>query len=77
MNLEYLVSNEIDYNNVIPQVLDIVPKNGVYIGVGPDQNYTYIASSRPKLSFIVDGATADLAGVVPRALPHQYLERPF
>ena len=31
-----------------------MPKNGVYIGVGPDQNYTYIASSRPKLSFIVD-----------------------
>ena len=27
---------------------------GVYIGVGPEQNYTYIALSRPELAFIID-----------------------
>jgi len=27
---------------------------GVYIGVGPEQNFTYIALSRPELAFIID-----------------------
>jgi hypothetical protein len=27
---------------------------GVYIGVGPDQNFTYIAKIRPKLAIIID-----------------------
>jgi hypothetical protein len=27
---------------------------GVYLGVGPEQNFTYIALSRPRLAFIVD-----------------------
>ncbi len=29
-------------------------RGGVYIGVGPEQNYTYIALSRPELAVIVD-----------------------
>jgi hypothetical protein len=29
-------------------------RGGAYIGVGPEQNYTYIALSRPELAFIID-----------------------
>lgn len=30
------------------------PGSGVYIGVGPEQNFTYIALSRPSLAFVID-----------------------
>ena len=30
------------------------PSGGVYIGVGPEQNFTYIAALRPAMAFIVD-----------------------
>jgi hypothetical protein len=30
------------------------PQGGVYIGVGPEQNFSYIARIRPELAFIVD-----------------------
>jgi hypothetical protein len=33
---------------------DIGVRGGVYVGVGPDQNFTYIAKIRPKLAIIVD-----------------------
>jgi hypothetical protein len=31
-----------------------VKPGGVYIGVGPEQNFTYIAALRPRIAFIVD-----------------------
>jgi hypothetical protein len=34
-------------------VKSIAP-GGVYMGVGPEQNFTYIAAVRPKIAFIVD-----------------------
>jgi hypothetical protein len=46
-------SNESGYQWAIPRLLEIAP-GGVYIGVGPEQNFTYIAALRPKLAFIVD-----------------------
>src|SRR6185436_11567224 len=30
------------------------PRGGVYLGVGPEQNFTYIARVRPEYAFIVD-----------------------
>ena len=30
------------------------PAGGVYIGVGPEQNFTYIARLRPSMAFVVD-----------------------
>ncbi len=30
------------------------PRGGVYVGVGPEQNFTYIAAGRPAIAFIVD-----------------------
>lgn len=49
-----LVSNEITYQWVIPRLLETWSPGQVYLGVGPDQNFTYIASLKPSLAFIVD-----------------------
>ena len=49
-----LVSNERTYQEVIPELKKRALANGVYLGVGPDQNFTYIASLKPRMAFIVD-----------------------
>jgi hypothetical protein len=49
-----LVSNEIRYQDVIPELIRTAKAGGVYIGVGPEQNFTYIAALRPRLAFILD-----------------------
>ena len=49
-----LVSNEIKFQWVIPELVGQVKPGGVYIGVGPEQNFTYIAALKPKVVFIVD-----------------------
>jgi hypothetical protein len=49
-----LLSNENAFQHVIPALQMTLPADGVYLGVGPEQNFTYIAALRPKLAFIVD-----------------------
>jgi hypothetical protein len=49
-----LLSNEREYQWVIPELTSTLDAGGVYIGVGPEQNFTYITAVRPKLAFIVD-----------------------
>ena len=49
-----LVSNEVWLQYVIPDLLKAVPPRGVYLGVGPEQNFTYIAALRPAMAFIID-----------------------
>jgi hypothetical protein len=49
-----LVSNERTYQEVVPELKRRVLPNGVYLGVGPDQNFTYIAALHPRMAFIVD-----------------------
>ena len=49
-----LVSNEIRYQDVIPQLLKSTKPGEVYLGVGPEQNFTYIAALRPRIAFILD-----------------------
>lgn len=49
-----LVSNEIGYQMVIPELQRLVRPGGIYVGVGPEQNFTYIAATRPALAFILD-----------------------
>jgi hypothetical protein len=49
-----LVSNEIKFQWVIPELLRHIKPGGVYIGVGPEQNFTYIAALKPRIAFIVD-----------------------
>jgi hypothetical protein len=48
-----LISNEMAFQHVIPD-LQKTPRPGAYVGVGPDQNFTYITSLKPKMAFIVD-----------------------
>jgi hypothetical protein len=48
------VSNERTYQEVIPELKLRALPNGVYLGVGPDQNFTYITALRPRMAFIVD-----------------------
>ena len=49
-----LLSNEASLQHVIPDLLNVSKPGGVYIGVGPEQNFTYIAAVKPSMSFIVD-----------------------
>jgi hypothetical protein len=48
-----LISNERSYLHVIP-ALKQSGGGGAYIGVGPDQNFSYIAAARPSIAFIID-----------------------
>jgi hypothetical protein len=48
------VSNELGFQYVIDDMLAFVGGGGVYVGVGPDQNFTYVAALRPQIAFIVD-----------------------
>jgi hypothetical protein len=49
-----LVSNEIWMQHVIPDLLKATQPSRVYLGVGPEQNFTYIAAMKPAMVFIVD-----------------------
>src|SRR5688572_13586519 len=49
-----LVSNELTMQQIIPELVKGRSPGGVYLGVGPDQNFTYIAAMRPRAVFIVD-----------------------
>lgn len=49
-----LVSNETSYLHVKEEIQRSVQPGGAYIGVGPDQNFTYIGISRPSIAFILD-----------------------
>ncbi len=49
-----LISNETSYLDVMSE-LERLPKQGAaYLGVGPEQNFAYIAALQPQLAFIVD-----------------------
>ena len=49
-----LVSNEEGYLHVRQTLKRLGVEGGAYIGVGPDQNFTYIAQVRPRYAFILD-----------------------
>jgi hypothetical protein len=51
---ENFLSNETGFQMVIPALNQIVNPGGVYMGVGPEQNLTYIAAIHPKIAFLVD-----------------------
>ena len=51
---ENFVSNEKTYQYVIPTLQRTLTPNGVYLGVGPEQNFTYIANLKPRLAVIFD-----------------------
>ncbi len=49
-----LISNEASYLHVIGALEERGVRGGAYIGVGPGQNFAYIAAVRPRIAFIVD-----------------------
>jgi|SRR5579862_4685905 len=51
---ENLVSNEHTFQYVIPTLKQTMKPGGVYMGVAPDQNFTYILAVQPAMAFIVD-----------------------
>jgi hypothetical protein len=50
---EYM-SNELQFQYVIPRLKENRKPGGVYLGVGPEQNFTYIAALQPKMAIICD-----------------------
>jgi hypothetical protein len=49
-----LISNESSYLHVLGAMRRLGVTGGAYIGVGPDQNFSYIARIRPRVAFIID-----------------------
>src|SRR5262245_47666540 len=47
-------SNETAYLTVVDTLRRLGASGGAYLGVGPEQNFTYIAKIRPRIAFIVD-----------------------
>src|SRR5687768_18357185 len=49
-----LLSNELQMQHVIPELIRTAVPGRAYLGVGPEQNFTYIAAVKPSIAFIVD-----------------------
>jgi hypothetical protein len=49
-----LTSNELGFLSVVPELVTRTRPGEVYLGVGPEQNYTYIAATRPAVAIIFD-----------------------
>ena len=49
-----LISNETSYLHVIGKLRELNISGGVYIGVGPDQSFSYISKIRPRLALMID-----------------------
>src|SRR5262245_9459848 len=49
-----LVSNETSYLHVLPALRTLEVKGGAYLGVGPEQGFSYIAEIRPELAILID-----------------------
>jgi hypothetical protein len=51
---ENLVSNEHTFQHVVPALQKLARPGRVYLGVAPDQNFTYLIALKPQMAFIVD-----------------------
>jgi hypothetical protein len=51
---ENYVSNEGRFQLILPDLVARARQGGLYLGVGPEQNFTYIANLHPRMAFIVD-----------------------
>jgi len=49
-----LLSNELRHQFVVPDLKQTATPGRAFIGVGPEQNFTYIAALHPSIAFIVD-----------------------
>jgi hypothetical protein len=48
------ISNEASIQDVIPPLKKLTNPGGVYLGVGPEQNFTYMWALQSKMGFIID-----------------------
>jgi hypothetical protein len=53
-NITNLTSNEVLFQQVVPELVGRAKLGRVYLGVGPEQNYTYMAALQPQLAVIFD-----------------------
>lgn len=53
-NTDNLISNEDSYLHAVTGLERYGVRGGAYLGVGPDQNFSYIAAIRPDIAFIID-----------------------
>jgi len=51
---ENYLSNENRYQTVISELVTRAKPGRLYVGVGPEQNFTYMSALRPRMAFIVD-----------------------
>jgi hypothetical protein len=49
-----LMSNEASYLHVLGRMRAMGVTGGAYLGVGPDQNFSYMAQVRPRIAFVID-----------------------
>ena len=49
-----LISNETSYLHALGPLRRLGVSGGAYVGVGPGQNFSYVAEVRPRIAFIVD-----------------------
>lgn len=49
-----LLSNEMVFARLVPDFVAKVKPGGVYLGVGPEQNFTYLVAMKARLAFITD-----------------------
>jgi hypothetical protein len=47
-------SNELQFQYVVPRLKADRKPGNVYLGVGPEQNFTYIAAIQPKMALLFD-----------------------
>ena len=53
-NTDNLVSNERSYLHVIGEIERRGVRGGAFVGVGPDQGFSYIATIEPEVAFMLD-----------------------
>src|SRR5207244_3212823 len=51
---ENFVSNERQFQTVIPDLIARVTPGQVYLGVGPEQNFSYVLAVKPQMAFVID-----------------------
>lgn len=51
---QQLMSNEDSAQFVVPALKNRTRPGGIYVGVGSEQNLTYLAALQPRLAFVVD-----------------------
>jgi hypothetical protein len=52
--VDNFTSNEGEIGRIQTMIREAGPQGGVYMGVGPEQNFSYISAVRPAMAFITD-----------------------